>query len=85
MHIIRTPLIRIGNSRGIRLPKLIIEQLNLETEVELCLEDDRLIIHSPSKVRQGWEAQFHAMAEWGDDRLLDDAVATNWDETEWEW
>jgi antitoxin MazE len=85
MHIVRTPIIRIGNSRGIRIPKLLIEQLGLGAEVELILEDDRLVIRSPSSARRDWEAQFRAMAERGDDRLLDDAVPTIWDATEWEW
>jgi antitoxin MazE len=35
--------------------------------------------------REGWEEQFRAMAERGDDRLLDEPTPTKWDETEWEW
>jgi hypothetical protein len=36
--------------------------------------------------REGWEAQFAAMAQSNDDALLDDAAPVNkWDEREWRW
>jgi predicted transcriptional regulator len=44
----------------------------------------RSTIKSPSP-RRGWAEKFRAMAEDGDDRLLDPATATRFDAEEWEW
>jgi antitoxin MazE len=82
----RTRLVRIGNSRGIRIPKPILESAGLSGEVELEVEEGRLIVRSVGRPREGWEAGLAAMAELGDDRLLDaEALPTSWDEGEWEW
>ena len=51
----------------------------------MTVEGNNLIIHSAQHPRQGWEAQFAAMAEQGDDRLLDRAPATQWEKDEWTW
>jgi len=48
-------------------------------------EDNRLVIHPARRPRQDWDDRFRAMAERGDDQLLDEPVATEWDEAEWEW
>jgi antitoxin MazE len=78
--------VRIGNSRGIRIPKPILESAGMSGEVELEVEEGRLIVWSVGRPRQGWEAGFAAMAELEDDRLLDaEAPPTSWDEDEWEW
>ncbi len=50
----RTNIIRIGNSQGIRIPKILLEQSNLGTEVDLEVEDEKIIIRSASHPRQGW-------------------------------
>ncbi len=83
----RTKIVRIGNSQGIRIPKPLLEESGLEGEVDLRVEDHSLVISPVRQVREGWDRAFAAMAERGDDRLLDaDAPAlTTWDETEWEW
>ncbi|MBI1317740.1 MAG: AbrB/MazE/SpoVT family DNA-binding domain-containing protein [Candidatus Hydrogenedens sp.] len=83
----RTKLIRVGNSRGIRIPKAIIEQLALDedVEMEMAIEHGRLVIQSASRCRQGWDEAFAAMAAAGDDALLDASVPTEWDRKEWEW
>jgi antitoxin MazE len=82
---IRSKVIKIGNSRGIRIPRILLEQAGLTDEVEMKVEGNKLIIHSAQLPRQGWEAQFTAMAELGDDQLLDQAPSTQWDEDEWIW
>ena len=83
----RAHLVKIGNSRGIRIPKTVIEQLQLDDEVELSVQDDHLIIRRATHPRAGWEEAFRAMAERGDDRLLDlgDDMPSEWDEREWQW
>lgn len=83
----KTNIIRIGNSKGIRLPKAVLEQCRLEDTVEMDVEDDRLVIRPAHAVRAGWDQTFAGMAEQGDDALIDeDALpGTQWDETEWRW
>jgi len=80
-------LVRIGNSRGIRIPKPVIEQCGFGEEVELEVQNNELVIRSSNRTREGWSAAFSHMSELGDDELLDrGAVApTEWDEEEWEW
>ena len=85
MNTVKTRIIRIGNSRGIRIPKLLIEQVGIGPEVEIAVERDQLIVRSTSGRRQGWDKQFRAMKEHGDDRLLEDPVLTRWDASEWKW
>jgi antitoxin MazE len=80
-------LIKIGNSRGIRLPKPVIEQCGFENEVELEVHHQELVIRSASRPRAGWAGAFARMNQSGDDELLDrvDETAPTWDEEEWEW
>jgi antitoxin MazE len=82
---IRSKVIKIGNSRGIRIPQALLEQVGLTGNVEMTVEGNKLIINPLRLSRQGWGAQFTAMAEHGDDRLLDQTSATQWEEDEWTW
>ncbi len=82
---IRSKVVKIGNSRGIRIPRTILEQAGLSNDVELLVEGDKLVIHSARKPRQGWEAAFKAMSSQGDDQLLDHEITTWWDEKDWTW
>ena len=83
--VLKTRIVRIGNSRGIRIPKACLEQLGLEGEVELTVQADRLVVRPTRRPREGWEGEFLRMAEQGDDRLLDEAAATKWERVDWEW
>ncbi len=80
-------IVKIGNSQGVRIPKLLLERSNLAEEVELEAQDNQLIIRSARQPRQDWESAFRAMAERGDDELLDknSLAQTQWDEDEWQW
>ena len=84
---VKTRIIQIGNSQGIRIPKPILEQLGFGQEVELEVLSDQLVVRSPHKPRHQWEEYFQTMAEAGDDQLLDDEpfTLTEWEESEWEW
>jgi antitoxin MazE len=66
----RTSLVRIGNSRGIRIPKALREQCHLQDEVELEVRGDHLEVRPATKPRSGWEEAFRRMHEQGDDVLL---------------
>jgi antitoxin MazE len=81
-----TRIIKIGNSQGIRLPKLLIDQVGLSEEVDLEVRGGEIVIRPAHGARHGWEEQFKAMAEAGDDRLIDgDAPSTEFESEEWEW
>ena len=82
---IRTRIIRIGNSQGIRIPKILLEQSGIHTEVEIEVEGDHLTIRPMSQLRLGWDKAFTDMSEQQDDVLFDDVNATDWDQVEWEW
>ena len=83
----KTHLVRIGNSRGIRIPKAIIEECGLSGEVELEVgKEGSLVIRPLKNRRSGWSLAFARMKKHGDDRLLDgDSSTSAWDEREWRW
>jgi antitoxin MazE len=81
----RARLIRIGNSRGLRLPKALIEQAELSEEVELHAEPGRLIVQSVHEPRVGWADAAKRMHQKGEDHLLDPPAPTRFDEEEWTW
>lgn len=85
--ILKTRIVRIGNSQGVRIPKLFLEQIQLRDDVELELQPDQIVIRSARRVREGWDAAFQGMNTEGDDQLLDGdtAGASTWDEDEWTW
>lgn len=84
--VLKTRIVKIGNSQGIRIPKPFLEQMNVGDEVELECLPDQIIVRPAHRVRSGWEAAFQSMAEHGDDQLLDaDPMTTTWDEDEWTW
>lgn len=67
-------VIQIGNSKGIRFSKTILEKYNIKDKVDLILEKGKIIIQPVSTPRKDWEKAFKEMNENGDDRLLFDAV-----------
>lgn len=81
----KTRLVRIGNSRGVRIPKPLIEQARLGDEVELRVEDGAVIIETPRRPRTGWADAAKTLQERGESGLLDEPTATHFDQTEWEW
>jgi antitoxin MazE len=85
--VIKSRIVKIGNSQGIRIPKPLLEQTSLKEEIELVVQEDQIIIRPVQDVRQGWHEAFKAMSEQGDDELLDSETLgpTDWDEREWEW
>ena len=84
---VKARIVKIGNSQGVRIPKLLLDQADLGEEVELELQGEQIVIRSAHRARHDWSDQFKAMAARGDDKLLDDEalVSTAWDEDEWEW
>ncbi len=81
----KTRIVRIGNSRGIRLPKVLLDQAALPDEVELRAARGRIVVSAASRPRSGWADKARAMRQRGDDVLLDDGTATRFDQSEWQW
>lgn len=80
-----TKIVRIGNYRGIRIPKVLLEQAQLTDEVELQAEPGRLIVRAARPTRAGWAdaaAQMHAR---GDDHPLEATPTTRFEVEGWEW
>ncbi len=82
---LRTRIIRIGNSQGIRIPKTVLEQIGLEDEIELVVEDDALVIRPVRIHRQGWEEQFAALAAAGGEADPGELGLEPWEEQQWTW
>lgn len=78
-------LVRIGNSRGVRLPKAVIEQARLTDEVELEVRGATVVIAAAKRPREGWAEAARELHASGGDRLLDPATPTAFEETEWQW
>ncbi len=81
----RANVVRIGNSQGLRIPKAILDACGIRDQVELTVEQGRLVIEPLRQVRDGWAEAAPAMASSGEDRLLDEETPTEFDETSWEW
>ena len=81
----KASLIQIGNSRGVRIPKVFLEQTRLTSEVEIEVHGSQVVIRSAARPRAGWDEAFAAMAARGDDKLLEGSRSTQWDDAEWEW
>jgi antitoxin MazE len=78
-------IVRIGNSRGIRVPKLLLERAQLPEEVELHAEPGQLVVRAARRPRSGWADAALKMRRHNDDQLLDEPTATRFDEEEWKW
>jgi antitoxin MazE len=82
----KTRIVRIGNSKGVRIPKQLLEQTGLDGEVEIQARQSSLVIRPDRKPRDGWSKAFRQMAQMGDDQLLDDLpYLSSFDKDEWEW
>ena len=81
----KTRIVRIGNSRGIRVPKILLDEAQLPDEVELHAEPGRLVVQGARRPRAGWVEAARAMAEAGHDSLLDTPFSARFDREEWEW
>jgi antitoxin MazE len=81
----RTRIIQIGNSKGIRVPKMLLEHAQLPDEVELQAEHGRLIVRAARGARAGWAEAAKRMRTRGDDQLLDATTSSHFDDKEWQW
>ncbi len=80
----RASLVRIGNSRGLRIPKPVLEQCGFGSEVELQVEPGRLVVLPVAPTRAGWDEAFAARGG-KQELLVPDEVRPEFDDTEWTW
>jgi antitoxin MazE len=81
----KIPIVKVGNSRGIRFPKAVIEQCQLGPEVNLEVKNQKVIISPSVSPRLGWDKAFQKMAKNGDEGIEGEDFSNDWDEQEWEW
>jgi antitoxin MazE len=80
--IMKLKLVHIGNSRGIRLPKAVIEQCGLSGDIDLEVSEGQVILRPARRPRTGWAEAFRKA---GPSPLLDPETPTEFDHTEWTW
>ncbi|MFY7667083.1 AbrB/MazE/SpoVT family DNA-binding domain-containing protein [Flavobacterium sp.] len=76
-------IIKIGNSKGFRLSKTILERYNITDKVEMILENEQIVLRPIAKPREGWDKAFQKMHENGDDQLLLNDVFEDENFDEW--
>ena len=81
----KTRIVKIGNSRGIRLPKPLIEEAGLGEDVELRVVADGLMIERTQRTREGWAEAAARLSARHEDVLLDEPSPTDFDASEWRW
>lgn len=81
----KTQIIQIGNSQGIRIPKVLLEESRISGEVDVELHPDGIIVRNAQKPRAGWDEAFRTMAENEDAELDSTTVATDFEKKEWQW
>lgn len=79
-------LIRIGDSKGVRIPSSIIRECGFGDQIEMRVEQGVIVLSPLYGVREGWDAAFKTMAAAGDDAaLIPDTLETDFDKEEWSW
>jgi antitoxin MazE len=78
-------IVRIGNSRGVRLPKPLLAEAQLSDEVEIRARNGAIVITSAAHLRAGWNEAARLARARGEDRLLDAPTHTRFDDKEWKW
>lgn len=82
---VATRIVRIGNSRGIRIPKALLAEAQLPEEIELEARPGRLVARAARRRREGWADAARVMRARSDEGLLDAPTPTRFDLEEWRW
>lgn len=80
----KAQIIQIGNSQGIRIPKVMLEESGISGEVDVELHPDGILIRNAQKPRAGWDEAFKTLAE-NDEELLNNEGTTEFEKKEWQW
>jgi antitoxin MazE len=81
----KTQIIQIGNSQGVRLPKVLLEESGITGDVEIELHTEGILIRNAQRPRSRWNEAFRSMAENEDDEMIDGSPATAFEMTQWQW
>jgi antitoxin MazE len=81
----RVNVVRIGNSRGLRIPKALLDQCGIDDVVDLTVTNGHLVVSPLRRTRDGWSEAAQQMAARGDDAVLDPETQTRFDAAEWDW
>ena len=81
----KTQIIQIGNSQGVRIPKVLLADSGITSEVDLELHPDGILIRNAQMPRAGWDKAFKTMAENDEDELAGSGAATEFEKREWQW
>ena len=76
-------IIKIGNSKGLRLSKTILDKYNIKDKVEIILDKGQIIIKPIEAPRKNWETAFQKMNIMGDDKMLIDSIFNDENLEEW--
>jgi antitoxin MazE len=86
MMSVKARIIRIGNSRGVRLPKTMLAEAGLSDEVEIRARNGAIMISAAApRPRAGWAEAAKLVRSRDDDRMLDEPTSTRFDDEEWKW
>ena len=81
----KTRLVKIGNSRGLRLPKVLIEEAGLPDDVELHVRGATIVVAPRRRPREGWAEAARDLHVRDGGSLLDPPTSTRFDEEDWSW
>ena len=81
----KTQIIRIGNSQGLRIPKVLLEEAGIGGDVELEICTGGILIRKINKPRSNWDAVFSSLAEADDDTAIGSEMSSQFEKKEWQW
>jgi antitoxin MazE len=81
----KTQIIQIGNSQGVRIPKVLLEESKIGGDVELELHEEGILIRNIQKPRKNWDVIFKKLAENDDDESHAFDSTTDFEKKEWQW
>ena len=81
----KAQIIQIGNSQGIRIPKMMLEDTGISGEVELKVLPDGILIKNIKKPRGDWDAAFKKLADTDDDIPVGTEASSEFEKKEWQW
>jgi antitoxin MazE len=81
----KSQIIQIGNSQGIRIPKVLLEESGISGEVGLELRPEGILIRNIGKPRANWDAAFASVADVEDDEVIAPDTTTQFEVKEWQW
>lgn len=81
----KSQIVQIGNSQGVRIPKALLEETKISGEIEMEVHPDGILIKNIKKPRGDWDARFRAAVESDDDLSHNGHPATRFEKREWQW